>query len=419
MNSACHISLRPITTDNYMDVIGLSGTLREGQNRLVAANAFSLAEAYADHSAWPRAIYADDTVVGFVMLQDKPDLGQYYLWRLMIGGEHQGKGFGRRAMELLIEHVRSRPRATELLTSYVPGAGSPEGFYRALGFVSNGKLYDEELGLSLPLEPTGADEAAPATAPMPEYASINRDNWNAMAPEWVASGRRNWQGEAAWGIWGIPNQQLPLLPDDMRGMDAIELGCGTGYVSSWMLARGARVTGLDPSDGQLSTARTLAAEHDADIDWVRGIAESVPRPDASFDFAISEYGAAIWADPRVWIPEAHRVLRPGGELVFLGNSCLSQVCTPFVDGGCPELVLHRPWFDMHRIDWHKIEEDGGVEFHLSMGDWFRLFDDVGFDVIDFREIQAPATATKDRFSVAAAWARMYPSEQTWRLRKRR
>lgn len=423
MDNETQISLRRVTADNYMDVIGLSRTMRAGQYRMVASNAFSLAEAYADHSAWPRAIYAGNRAVGFLMLQDKPDLGQYYLWRLMIGGDDQGKGYGRRAMELLIEHVRTRPRATELLTSYVPGEGGPKGFYRSLGFVSNGKVYDEELGLTLPLAPLEKDEPADqpsrATAAMPDYARINRDNWNAMAHEWVAAGRRNWQGDANWGIWGIPNDQLPLLPADMRGMDAIELGCGTGYVSGWMHRRGARVSAIDPSKGQLCTARELAAEHGAEINWIEGIAEAVPQPDASFDFAISEYGAAIWADPRVWIPEAHRLLRAGGELVFLGNSCLSQVCTPLVADGCTEAVLHRPWFGMHRTDWHNIEADGGIEFHLSMGDWFRLFDDVGFDVFDFREVQAPATATGDRFAVTAEWAQRYPSEQTWRLRKRR
>ena len=105
----------------------------------------------------------------------------------------------------------------------------------------------------------------------------------------------------------------------MAGMDAIELGCGTGYISGWMARRGACVVGIDNSERQLATARRLAEQHDVSLTLHHGSAETIPLPDASFDFAISEYGAAIWCDPRIWIPEAHRLLRPGADLVFLGN----------------------------------------------------------------------------------------------------
>ena len=119
-----------------------------------------------------------------------------------------------------------------------------------------------------------------------------------------------------------------MLPGDMSGMRAIELGCGTGYVSAWMARRGASVVGIDNSERQLATARRLATEHGVELTLHHGNAEQVPYPDQHFDFAISEYGAAIWCDPQVWIPEAHRLLRPGGELVFLGNSPWAIVCTP-------------------------------------------------------------------------------------------
>src|SRR5690606_22350047 len=104
--------------------------------------------------------------------------------------------------------------------------------------------------------------------------------------------------------------------------------CGTAYVCGWMARRGARVVGVDVSRGQLRTARRLAADHGVDLTLVQANAEDVPFPDESFDFAISEYGAAVWCDPYAWIPEAHRLLRPGGELVFLSNSTLSVVCSP-------------------------------------------------------------------------------------------
>jgi diamine N-acetyltransferase len=77
----------------------------------VASNAESIAEAYFSKEAWFRAVYADETPVGFVMLHDDPREHRYYLWRFMIAGGHQGKGYGRRAMELLIEHVKTRSGA--------------------------------------------------------------------------------------------------------------------------------------------------------------------------------------------------------------------------------------------------------------------------------------------------------------------
>lgn len=108
-----------------------SGAL--GQERFVAPNSVSIAEAYFCEKAWFQAIYADETPVGFLMLYDDPQKLEYHLWRFMIAESHQGKGYARRAMALLIEHVRRRPKAEELVLCYVPGEGSPEGFYRGLG----------------------------------------------------------------------------------------------------------------------------------------------------------------------------------------------------------------------------------------------------------------------------------------------
>ena len=95
---------------------------------------------------------ADDTPVGFLMLSDQPDKGEYFLWRLMVDAQHQGKGYGHRALELLIEHVKTRPNAKELFLSHVAGAGSPEGFYRKLGFAHTGEKAGEELVMKLALE---------------------------------------------------------------------------------------------------------------------------------------------------------------------------------------------------------------------------------------------------------------------------
>jgi SAM-dependent methyltransferase len=259
----------------------------------------------------------------------------------------------------------------------------------------------------------------PDTSLLPSHVLKNRSHWDANAHEWVAEGQRHWaQSEPTWGIWNVPEAELDMLPRDMTGLKAIELGCGTGYVSAWMARRGAEVTGIDNSSAQLATARRLADEHGVALTLVHGNAEQTPFPDASFDFAISEYGAAIWCDPHAWMPEAHRLLRPSGRLVFLGHHPLATVCSP-LDGSSPiGEKLVRPCFGLHRIDWTQVEHDpGGIEFSLSTGDWFALFRRTGFVVEDYREPRPAKGGQQVVFSATADWARCFPTEQVWKLRK--
>jgi diamine N-acetyltransferase len=143
------VTLREITEDTVRNICNLSVT--EKQNNFVASNAVSIAQAYFNKYAWFRAIYADEEPVGFIMLYDDSDKTEYFLWRLMTDARYQGMGFGRRAMELLIEYVRTRPNATELMTSCVPGDGSPLGFYEKMGFKLTGEKEDEEVLLRLVL----------------------------------------------------------------------------------------------------------------------------------------------------------------------------------------------------------------------------------------------------------------------------
>jgi SAM-dependent methyltransferase len=254
-------------------------------------------------------------------------------------------------------------------------------------------------------------------ADLPLHARENRVYWDGMADDWVAAGERAWSSlDPYWGCWHLPEAELHLLPESMAGLDAIELGCGTGYISGWMARRGARVVGIDNSERQLTTARRLAAQHEVALTLHHESAENIPLPDASFDFAISEYGAAIWCDPLVWVPEAHRLLRPGGELVFLGNSPLATICMP-ASGDVCEPRLHRPYFGLHRIDWTSVEIDpGGIEFNLTISDWLRLFRDTGFEVLDYLELQVPS-GSPDRFSTPGNWAHQWPAEQVWKLRR--
>jgi ubiquinone/menaquinone biosynthesis C-methylase UbiE len=247
----------------------------------------------------------------------------------------------------------------------------------------------------------------------------NRAYWDGMVTDWISAGETSWQQESpSWGIWGLPESDLELLPDDMSGMKAIELGCGTGYVSAWMNRRGAEVTGIDNSLEQLKTTERLMAEHDISLTLLHGNAEDVPCPDASFDFAISEYGAAIWCDPLKWIPEAHRLLKPGGQLTFLGTHPIAILATP-ANGAPSDEHLHRPYFGLHRTDWRNVEVDpGGIEFNLTHAGWHRLFRDTGFEVVDYQELQAPPDAVETEFSIPGKWARQWPSEQVWKLVKR-
>lgn len=115
------------------------------QRGFVAPNAVSFAEALFEPKAWYRAIVADGEPVGFVMLSVDPETPEYYLWRLMIGEGFQGRGYGRAAMALIVDHVRGLPNASELLVSWVPEPGGPQPFYLGLGFELTGETDGDEV----------------------------------------------------------------------------------------------------------------------------------------------------------------------------------------------------------------------------------------------------------------------------------
>jgi SAM-dependent methyltransferase len=249
-----------------------------------------------------------------------------------------------------------------------------------------------------------------------DHVTVNRERWDADAPRWVEGGRENWaQDEPSWGIWSVPESELHLLPD-VRGLDAVELGCGTAYVSSWLARRGARVVGIDNSREQLTTARRFQREFGVDFPLIHANAEKTPLASESFDFAISEYGAAIWCDPYRWIPEATRLLRPGGQLVFLGNSALLMLTMPDLeaDGPARECLL-RDYFGMHRFTW---PDDPAIEFHLGHGDWIRLFRASGLEVEDLIEVRPPEGSTTRHPLATLEWSRKWPCEEVWKVRKR-
>ncbi len=252
-----------------------------------------------------------------------------------------------------------------------------------------------------------------AAADLPEYVERNRECWNRWSEDYFEGGRRAWgRNEPAWGIWRIPEAEVRALPK-VSGKDVLELGCGTAYWSAWLARRGARVVGLDLSERQLGNARTFQREHALPFPLIQAAAENVPCADATFDMVFSEYGASIWSDPYRWIPEAARLLRSGGDLIFLKNSALLMLCMPPV--GAAGERLTRDYFGMHRFAW---EDDGSVNFHLNYGDWIRLFRANGFAVENLLELRAPGGASPGRFDfVTAEWARRWPSEEIWHVQK--
>ena len=249
----------------------------------------------------------------------------------------------------------------------------------------------------------------------PEYVRQNVANWtDANAAYTDAAAERAWaQEEIVWGTFEVAEPQLNVL-GDVDGLEVVELGCGTAYFSAWLARRGARVVGVDPTPAQLETARRLQRQTGIEFPLVEAIGEDVPLPDASFDLVLSEYGASIWADPYRWIPEAARLLRPGGRVIFLRNSTLAVLCMT-LEGVGEQLV--RPQLGLHRMEW---EDTGEVEFHLGHGDWLDLLRANGFDVERLVELFAPPGAETHEYYkyVTAEWASRWPSEEIWVARKR-
>jgi SAM-dependent methyltransferase len=245
----------------------------------------------------------------------------------------------------------------------------------------------------------------------------NVELWTRANAEYTGErAREAWaREEITWGIWNVPEEQLRVLPV-LEGADVVELGCGTAYVSAWLARRGARPVGVDPTPAQLETARAMQEEFGLEFPLVQAGAERVPLPDASFDLAVSEYGASIWADPYSWVPEAARLLRPGGRLVFLRNSTLVVLCTP--DEGPATERLERPHFGgLGRLEW---PGEIGVEWQLGHGDWIRVLRAAGFEIEALHELQAPEKAESHAYYdyVTADWAHRWPAEEIWVARKR-
>jgi SAM-dependent methyltransferase len=245
-------------------------------------------------------------------------------------------------------------------------------------------------------------------------AESNARLWTQSNAEYTdENAESNWASDISWGIWAVDEKELNVL-GDVNGLDVAELGCGTAYFSAWLAKRGARPVGVDVTPAQLATARRMMQKTGIEFPLVEADAAETGLPDVSFDLVLSEYGASIWGDPYRWIPEAARLLRAGGRLVFLRNSTLVILCSP--DEVPASETLQRPQFGMHRFEW----PEGGVEFHLGHGEWIDLLRANGFDIERLVELQAPADAETHGYYayVTAEWAKKWPCEEIWVARKR-
>jgi SAM-dependent methyltransferase len=240
---------------------------------------------------------------------------------------------------------------------------------------------------------------------------INRALWTLVNEQFTdARAAFAWNAsDVTWGLFDVPEHEVAAL-GDIAERDVVELGCGTAYFSAWLARRGARVVGVDLTTAQLETARRCQRQFGLDFPLVAADANDVPLRDASFDLVVSEYGASVWCDPRRWIREAARLLRPRGRLVFLTNSVLASLCVPEEEGEAEERLL-RPQRNFNRVHW----PGGGIEFHPSHGDWIRVLRENGFCIEALHELYAPAMSSDpDYYDIASArWASQWPVEDLW------
>jgi SAM-dependent methyltransferase len=238
----------------------------------------------------------------------------------------------------------------------------------------------------------------------------NRAFWNSSSDVYQAAHGASLTAEAlAWGVWRIPESELGIL-GDVQGRRILELGCGAAQWSLALRSLTARAVGLDLSDRQLSHARAKMGP--GIVPLVQGNAEALPFRDGLFDIVFWDHGATVFAAPEYTVAEASRVLRPGGLFAFCMSTPIRDICVDR-DADVVTSQLTGDYFGLSRF-----EDDEGVTCQLPYGAWIRLFRRCGLTVEDLVELEAPAQATTTYSDFApAAWARKWPAEHIWKLRK--
>ncbi|HEV8649417.1 MAG TPA: class I SAM-dependent methyltransferase [Actinomycetes bacterium] len=244
------------------------------------------------------------------------------------------------------------------------------------------------------------------------HARKNLAGWEARSDDYQqAHGGALDREPLAWGVWRVPEAELRVL-GDVHGLDLLELGCGAAQWSIALVPLGARPVGLDLSARQLDHARRRQRAAGVQVPLVRASGERVPFADSSFDVVFCDHGAMSFADPERTVPEAARVLRPGGLLAFAAFSPWHEVC---YDDEADRVgaVLRHDYFGLDRY-----EGDDEVVFNRTYGDWVRLFAANGLAVEDLIEPRPGPDATLTyRDAATRAWARRFPLEAIWKARR--
>jgi len=244
------------------------------------------------------------------------------------------------------------------------------------------------------------------------YESRNRAYWDTHADAYQAEHGAFLDDTAeAWGIWRIRESDVGAL-GDVHDRDVLEYGCGAAQWSIALARRGARPVGLDVSAGQLGHAADRQERAGVTFPLVLAAGERLPFAAASFDTVFCDYGAMTFCDPYDTVPEVARVLRPGGTFAFCQATPLRMITD---DGDTASRRLQRKYFGMHRFDWDATTT---VDYQLPYGDWIRLFRAHHLAIEDLAELRAPKDATTTyAYYIPAKWARRWPGEQVWRLRR--
>jgi SAM-dependent methyltransferase len=235
------------------------------------------------------------------------------------------------------------------------------------------------------------------------WAIVNERFTDADADDrWATDGVR-------WGLFRLPETELGLL-GDVRGLDVVELCCGTAFLSAGLARAGAHPIAVDLSRAQLNTARRCQRHHEVFFPLIEADGGRVPLRSSSFDLVVSEYGAAPWCDPTLWLAEASRLLRPLGRLVFMTHSVTLALCVPD-EGGVAGDRLLRAQCDVARVSW----PGGGLEHHPGHGDWIRLLRSNDFEIDALHEVfPPPGVGTPDFYDIVTGeWATRWPAEDAW------
>ncbi len=236
----------------------------------------------------------------------------------------------------------------------------------------------------------------------------NRAFWNSISTTYQAAhGPMLGEQPMAWGVWRIPESELCVL-GHVEERDVLELGCGAAQWTGALARVGAWAVGLDLSDQQLSHARA----HSPLIPLVQGDAERLPFRSEAFDIVFCDHGATVFASPLATISEVSRVLRPTGLFAFCMSSPIRDICFD----GAANAVTSRLATDYFALS--SVDDGQSVEYQLPYGEWIRLFRSHQLVVEDLVELRAPAHAvTTYSDFVPVAWARKWPAEHIWKLRK--